>query len=207
MNKSFDWDVFLSHSSIDKPRVARLAERLTAAGFRVWVAPTSIALGQDVYTEIEDGLERSRVLILCMSKAAFESEWVRLERNTATFRDPGNQDRRFLPLRLDDCQIPATLRRLQFIDWRHESEAAWQQLLATLRSESGRLPEGRGGQRAFDDGLREKDIIIAAAGEPIRMNSRQFQSHLKLNYKVGEQLPLTILRDGKKTELKITFVE
>ena len=67
--------------------------------------------------------------------------------------------------------------------------------------------EGRGGQRAFDDGLREKDIIIAAAGEPIRMNSRQFQSHLKLNYKVGEQLPLTILRDGKKIELKIKFVE
>jgi len=67
--------------------------------------------------------------------------------------------------------------------------------------------EGRGGQQAYADGLREKDIIIAAAGEPIRMDSRQFQSHLKLKYKVGDQLPLTILRDGKKMELKITFVE
>jgi len=28
-----------------------------------------------------------------------------------------------------------------------------------------------------------------------------------LKYKVGEQLPLTILRDGKKMELSITFVE
>ena len=67
--------------------------------------------------------------------------------------------------------------------------------------------EGAGGRQAFADGLREKDIIIAAAGEPIRMDSRQFQSYLKLNYKVGEQLPLTILRDGKKMELNITFVE
>jgi S1-C subfamily serine protease len=67
--------------------------------------------------------------------------------------------------------------------------------------------EGPGGKQALADGLREKDIIIAAAGKPIRMNSRQFQSHLKLNYKVGDQLPLTVLRDGKKKELRITFVE
>ena len=117
MNKPFDWDVFLSHSSIDKPRVARLAERLTATGFRVWFDRPNIDNGEDIVTAVEQGLERSRVLILCMTKAAFESEWVRLERNTATFRDPANHDCRFLPLRLDDCQIPATLRRLQYIDW------------------------------------------------------------------------------------------
>jgi S1-C subfamily serine protease len=57
------------------------------------------------------------------------------------------------------------------------------------------------------DGLREKDIIIAAADKPIRMNSRQFQSHLKMNYKVGDQLSLTVLRDGKKMELRIRLVE
>ena len=51
MNKPFDWDVFLSHSSIDKPRVARLAERLTAAGFHVWVDRPSIDSGKDIDTE------------------------------------------------------------------------------------------------------------------------------------------------------------
>ena len=97
MNTSFDWDVFLSHSSVEneKPRVARLAERLQAAGFRVWFDRPNIDSGEDIVTAIEQGLERSRVLVLCMTKAAFESEWVRLERNTATFRDPANHDRRF----------------------------------------------------------------------------------------------------------------
>ena len=107
VSTSFDGDVFLSHSSVDKPRVARLAERLERAGFRVWFDRPNIDSGEDIVTAIEQGLERSRVLVLCMTKAAFESEWVRLERNTATFRDPANHDRRFLPLRLDDCQIPA----------------------------------------------------------------------------------------------------
>ena len=95
VSASFDWDVFLSHSSVDKPRVARLAERLERAGFRVWFDRPNIDSGEDIVTAIEQGLERSRVLVLCMTKAAFESEWVRLERNTATFRDPANHDRRF----------------------------------------------------------------------------------------------------------------
>ncbi len=88
-------------------------------------------------------MERSRVLVLCMTKAAFESEWVRLERNTATFRDPANHVCRFLPLRLseNDCHIPATLRRLKYIDWRAESDTAWQQLLATLQPGAAPRPE------------------------------------------------------------------
>ena len=95
---SFDGDVFLSHSSVasEKPRVIRLAERLTQAGFRVWCDRPNIDNGEDIVTAIEQGLERSRVLVLCMTKAAFESEWLRLERNTATFRDPGNHARRLL---------------------------------------------------------------------------------------------------------------
>ena len=95
MTTSFDWDVFLSHSSVDKPRVARLAERLTAAGLRVRFDRPNINNGEVIVTAIEQGLERSRVLVLCITKAAFESEWVRLERNTATFRDPANHNRRF----------------------------------------------------------------------------------------------------------------
>jgi serine protease Do len=67
--------------------------------------------------------------------------------------------------------------------------------------------ESRGGQQAAADGLREKDIVVALAGQPIRMNSRQFNAHLKLNYKVGDELPLTVLRDGKRRDLKITLVE
>ena len=61
--------------------------------------------------------------------------------------------------------------------------------------------------QAAANGLQEKDIVIALAEQPIRMDSRQFNSHLKLNYKVGDQLPLTILREGKQKELKITLVE
>jgi len=67
--------------------------------------------------------------------------------------------------------------------------------------------DGAGGRRAYDDGLREKDIIVALAGQPLRMNTRQFNAHVKLNYKVGDDLPLTVLRDGKRQELRLRLVE
>ena len=67
--------------------------------------------------------------------------------------------------------------------------------------------QGKGGQQAFNDGLREKDIIIAIAGQPARLDTKEFNMHIKLNYKVGDQLPLTILRNGERHELKIKLVE
>ena len=51
-----------------------------------------------------------------MSQAAFASEWVTLERHTALFRDPTNQKRRFIPLRLDDCEIKDSLKPVASVD-------------------------------------------------------------------------------------------
>ncbi len=52
------------------------------------------------------------------------SEWLTLERHTKTnrhwrlFRDPINQQRRFIPLRLDDCDIKDSLEQFAYVDWR-----------------------------------------------------------------------------------------
>ena len=64
-----------------------------------------------------------------------------------------------------------------------------------------------GGQRAYDDGLREHDVIIAVGGKPLRLNTRQFNVYLKEHFKVGEVLPLTVLRKGDRAELKIRLIE
>jgi len=67
--------------------------------------------------------------------------------------------------------------------------------------------DSAGGKQALSDGLKEKDVIVALAGQPIRMDSREFNAHLKLNYKVGDTLPLTILRDNKRQEVKLKLVD
>jgi tetratricopeptide (TPR) repeat protein len=139
MQEGFHYDVFLSHHSGDKPRVRRLAEQLRALGLRVWFDEWVVQPGDDIYLQIERGLETTRTLILCLSPAALGSDWVGLERSTVLFRDPTNKDRRFIPLLLDNCTMPDTLRRYKYVDYRQEDEIALAALLAACRNEIGTL--------------------------------------------------------------------
>ncbi len=133
LSPDFKYDVFLSHNSKDKPQVRRLAERLKAAGLRVWFDEWVIRPGDDIYLAIERGLETARVQVLCLTPAALGSEWVALERSTVLFRDPTNKGRRFVPLLLADCDLPDTLRRYAYLDFRQESSTAFDELLAACR--------------------------------------------------------------------------
>lgn len=117
MPNDSSYDVFVSHSSQDKAIVRPLAERLRADGLKVWFDEWILQPGDSIPAKIEEGLERSRVLLLCMSANAFGSDWARLESGTFRFRDPLNKDRRFIPLRLDDSPIKGSLAQFLYIDW------------------------------------------------------------------------------------------
>ncbi len=98
MSTQFDYDVFLSHSSKDKPVVRELANRLRKDGLRVWLDEWEIQPGDMIGLKIQQGLERSRTLLMVMSAAYFASEWSTLEHQTLLFRDPTNAQRRFILL-------------------------------------------------------------------------------------------------------------
>ncbi len=70
--------------------------------------------------KIEEVLEHPRVAVACMSANAFGSEWTQLESYPFRFRDPLNDERRFLPLRLDDAPIKGSLAQFLYINWRPE---------------------------------------------------------------------------------------
>jgi len=119
----FTHDVFLSHSAKDKAVLRPLAERLKQDGLRAWLdewkilvaasrqsAASSLAdrkafkgkdggaLPRRRYKEMmEEGLERSRVSVLCMSANAFGSDCAQLEAGTFRFRDPLNKERCSFP--------------------------------------------------------------------------------------------------------------
>ena len=63
----------------------------------MWFDEWVLKPGDSIPARIEEGLERSRVLVLCMSANAFGSDWAQLESGTFRFRDPLNKERRFLP--------------------------------------------------------------------------------------------------------------
>ena len=134
MNDPFPYDVFLSHSRRTRRSCAPLAERLRADGLRVWFDEWVLKPGDSIPAKIEEGLEHSRVLVLCMSAHAFGSDWAQLEAGTFRFRDPLNKERRFIPLRLDDAPIKGSLAQFLYINWRPaDREQEYAKLLEACR--------------------------------------------------------------------------
>ena len=135
MKENFTFDVFISYSSKDKAVVRALANRLRSDGLKVWFDEWEIKPGDSLPSKIEEGLEHSRVLVLCMSANAFGSDWSQLEAGTFRFRDPLNRERRFIPLRLDDAPIKGSLAQFLYINWRPEDrEQEYPRLLDACRS-------------------------------------------------------------------------
>lgn len=129
-----EFDVFLSYSSKDKVIARNIAKRMRADGLRLWFDEWEIKPGDNIPSKIEDGLERSRVLVLCISAEAFGSDWARLEADTFRFRDPLNKERRFIPLRLDASPIKGSLAQSLYIDWLSDDrEQAYAKLLEACR--------------------------------------------------------------------------
>src|SRR5438046_1598864 len=114
--------------------VREVAERLRRDGLRVWFDEWVLRPGLNIPHEIEEGLEHSRVLVLCMSAQAFGSDWAQLEAGTFRFRDPLNKERRFISLRLDEAPIKGSLAQFVYIKWLAEDrEPEYSKLLEACR--------------------------------------------------------------------------
>lgn len=101
--------VFLSYASHDKPAIRELHQRLTREGFTVWFDDASLAAGHDLITEIERGIERSDVLIACISKNTAASKgWVKKELDLALRRGT-ERALIIIPALLEDCEVPTSL--------------------------------------------------------------------------------------------------
>lgn len=129
--RQFIFDVFVSHSYKDKAVVVPLAERIRNRGLKVFLDDWCIGPGDDKYLALEKGLEVSQVLVFCASPNSVDSEWAQFERSTVHFANPTNEKnkRRVIPLLLADCELPSTLQRFKYIDYRKHSDAAFEVLL------------------------------------------------------------------------------
>jgi hypothetical protein len=71
MSERSAFDAMLSYSSKDAGIVRPIAERLRSDGILVWLGQWEIRPGDSIPARIEEGLEGSHVLVLCMSANAF----------------------------------------------------------------------------------------------------------------------------------------
>ena len=96
--------VFISHSTADREIANAICHRLEEAGVRCWIAPRDITHG-DWAGSIMDGLRRSEVYVIVVSRNSIESPEVTKEVTEAT-----HTCRYILPFKVDDNMLSDRLQ-------------------------------------------------------------------------------------------------
>jgi hypothetical protein len=110
--------IFISHSSKDKPFVRRLIKDLERAGYSTWLDENEIKVGDSIPESVHNAIANSIVVLIVMSNHSTESRWVTRETNAAYMEFADNSEKRLLPVILDDCEVPNPLRDLKYADFR-----------------------------------------------------------------------------------------
>lgn len=56
-------------------------------------------------------------------------------------------------------------------------------------------------------GLRANDVIIGIDDKPLALTARQFETHIRLNYRVGEEIALNVIRGKERLKVKLKLPE
>lgn len=135
--QNFDFDVFLCHSSADKPVVLDMARAFRDNGIRYWLDSEQIDFGASITQKIEDGLKRSKFIVPCLSENLSKSGWTRAEYGAILNAEfSGTSERVVVPVKvsdaLSDSAIPLLLRDKKRVLYTNSVEFG--QFLAFLRN-------------------------------------------------------------------------
>lgn len=123
---------FLCYSSLDKQIVMKVKTALDKRGIFTWFDEFQVGVGESIRREIEKGIKSSNFLILFMSKSAFKSEWVNREFDAAFTEEIESKNTTIIPILIEDCEIPITLKSRRYIDLRQDHEKGISALIDSL---------------------------------------------------------------------------
>ena len=133
--------VFISHSSLDKPFVYRLAVDLLTRGFSVWVDRWQIGGGDDLPDEINTNVDAAACVLLVVSKTSNESSWVQRELKRARQVERQRGHLMIIPVLLDGTELPSPVSKRVFIDFRKSYGEGLDGVVGVLRHRGlDRLP-------------------------------------------------------------------
>jgi len=150
--------VFLCHASGDKPTVRDLYRRLRSDGIALWLDEEDLLPGQDWRLEIPKAVRSSDVVIICLSsravtKAGYFQKEIKYALDVADEQPEGTIF--LIPLRLEECEVPESLGRWQWVDLFRE--AGYERLLCALGARAKSLGPGT---LPF-----ELEMVLVPAGE------------------------------------------
>ena len=112
-------NVFLIHAHSDRGTVHKLYTRLVKDGIHAWLDIENLLPGQNWQREIRKTILKSDIVIVCLSNGFNEKQGYRHEElKLALEREKliGDDDIFIIPVRLEKCDMPESLRHLHRVD-------------------------------------------------------------------------------------------
>jgi formylglycine-generating enzyme required for sulfatase activity len=168
MTESRPLRVFLCHSSNDKPAVYELYQKLRAEEWiDPWLDKAKILPGQDWRMAIEQAVEETDLVVVCLSnhsvnKEGFVQREIRYASDIALEKPEGVIF--LIPVRLEDCNVPRGLRSLQWVNYfGSEKHEHYKNLLEAMKRRAKSL-----GIEIIDKRARAETLAKQQAEEPVR---------------------------------------
>lgn len=146
--------IFISHSSVDKPFVRRLAARITKAGYEVWLDEHELLAGDALGEKIAGALKETKVIVVVVSENSVRSNWLKYELNIAIERMIKG-DCRVIPAVIDEAPVPSEVEGRKYADFRKNFSAGLRSIFTALEDEA-RQASSRAGFRVEARDLLEE---------------------------------------------------
>lgn len=141
---------FISYSSKNQDFAERLYTDLQSKGVRCWFAPEDMKTGDKIRHRIDTSIRLYDKLLLILSEASVESQWVEHEVETAIGKEIEGRANVLFPVRLDDTvmqskvgwasHIKLTRHITDFSQWKHHDayQKSLDRLLRDLKADTVR---------------------------------------------------------------------
>ncbi|MEM9276378.1 MAG: toll/interleukin-1 receptor domain-containing protein [Cyanobacteria bacterium P01_F01_bin.143] len=134
--------VFLCHSSDDKPTVRELSQKLKNDGFQPWLDEENILPGQNWELEIEKAIESTDIILVCLSqssvtKVGYVQKEIKFALDIADRQPEGSIF--VIPVKLQECQIPRRLSKKQWVDLYTDVVKGYGRLVNALEHKANEL--------------------------------------------------------------------
>jgi hypothetical protein len=97
------YSCFISYSHLDEAFARRLWVSLRDKRIRVWYAPEEMQGGRKLFEQIDRAIHLHDKLLIVLSKASLNSDWVQTEIKRARKREKQSGERKLFPIRL--CEM------------------------------------------------------------------------------------------------------
>ena len=175
--------VFISHSSKDKPFAWRLVRSLNSYQLPVWFDARELRPGDYLHDSIKDGIKGSDYFVLLLSKNSISSKWVKFELKEAIKTQKLGKDPKVIPVIIKKCRTPRLIKDIYNVDFTKGWAYGLSELLRGI--------------------LREHQIVRLTINRnrPLQLDTKNFQNWLEENMQNGKPLLFVLDDHGLLNEL------